>query len=724
MKGLDWRRRGVCGLAAGAAAGGAAGVRRAQRARRICGEALLRVAGAAALAVAYGTAGFWLLERHHFRGELPPPGRAAAGAAPPRLRRRPRAAGADDYARWFLDSLYLTTVAAIVYAGFVALPPGRPPLPRPSRTSGDGPRRSSRNTAAPRSTSSSIWPDKSFFFAPGGEAFVAYRVGGRHAIVLGDPVGPEEAIEPIVRAFRDFCRENDWGLAFHQTLPDFLPVYERLGLPPAQDRRRRDRRSRRLHARRGANAREFRNTIANLERQGVTCARHEPPLAGRPRARAAQRVGRVAAAARPARAAVHAWGCSRTTTCARHAGRRWRAAATGASSRSPTSIRSYAPGEATIDLMRHRCRSPTGRWTTSSSSCCCSCREAGFTRFNLGMAPMSGFAPSGTVDAGGTRAARLLPAPELPVQLRRAARLQGEVRHRLGAALPRARGDPRAAGRGDRDRAGVGAARPRAGLVTPAPRRRNVTGPSPARRAGQRSGSGVSDARRDRLRGAARLAVGRRRPDLGLPRREPADLWRSLQRTALVVDRRRPSAPTCSATSARAARWSLLLRPLGRVSRGGPPRRSTPDCSPTNCCRCAPARWCARTWCRAGRARAITRGVVSSIAVERLFDGFWLSIAFGVVGARGAACRASWRAPPTCWGPWCWRGGAAAFVALVGRGRPPGRGAGGPRLAAAPVCCASSSRGSARHGARARTSGRRACSRQACWSSRRWRSGW
>ena len=26
------------------------------------------------------------------------------------------------------------------------------------------------------------------------------------------------------------CRENDWGLAFHQTLPDFLAVYESLGL--------------------------------------------------------------------------------------------------------------------------------------------------------------------------------------------------------------------------------------------------------------------------------------------------------------------------------------------------------------------------------------------------------------------------------------------------------------------------------------------------------------
>lgn len=31
------------------------------------------------------------------------------------------------------------------------------------------------------------------------------------------------------RDFARFCDENDWDPAFYQTLPDFLPMYERYG---------------------------------------------------------------------------------------------------------------------------------------------------------------------------------------------------------------------------------------------------------------------------------------------------------------------------------------------------------------------------------------------------------------------------------------------------------------------------------------------------------------
>ena len=48
-------------------------------------------------------------------------------------------------------------------------------------------------------------------------------------MVLGDPVGPEAEIEPTIQRFVEYCTNNDWRVAFHQALPDFLPIYQKLG---------------------------------------------------------------------------------------------------------------------------------------------------------------------------------------------------------------------------------------------------------------------------------------------------------------------------------------------------------------------------------------------------------------------------------------------------------------------------------------------------------------
>jgi hypothetical protein len=66
-------------------------------------------------------------------------------------------------------------------------------------------------------------------FSPSYRSFLAYRVRGNFAVVLADPVGPEEEIELTIAEFMKFCQENDWRVAFYQTLPDFLHVYRRLG---------------------------------------------------------------------------------------------------------------------------------------------------------------------------------------------------------------------------------------------------------------------------------------------------------------------------------------------------------------------------------------------------------------------------------------------------------------------------------------------------------------
>jgi phosphatidylglycerol lysyltransferase len=54
-------------------------------------------------------------------------------------------------------------------------------------------------------------------------------------------------------------------------------------------------------------------------------------------------------------------------------------------------IPSYVPGEATIDLMRHRTEIPNGIMDFLFVRLFLELKEQGFTRFNLGMAPMAGF---------------------------------------------------------------------------------------------------------------------------------------------------------------------------------------------------------------------------------------------------------------------------------------------------------------------------------------------
>jgi phosphatidylglycerol lysyltransferase len=235
-----------------------------------------------------------------------------------------------------------------------------------------------------------LWPDKSLYFSPSRETFLAYSVGGGFALVLGDPVGPEAEIEALVRDFADFCDANDWRCAFYQTLPDYLPQYERCGfatLKLGEDaivtfaKCTLD----------GKEKRSLREGIRRIERQGIQVQRHEPPLSD----------ALLAELKRVSDDWLHI------------PGRRERQFTLGQFSsdyvrRCPVMvavgqdgsvlafvnvIRSYRAGETTIDLMRRRGDSPNGVMDYLLLKLFESSRQQGFERFSLGLAPMSGFTP-------------------------------------------------------------------------------------------------------------------------------------------------------------------------------------------------------------------------------------------------------------------------------------------------------------------------------------------
>jgi phosphatidylglycerol lysyltransferase len=342
---------------------------------------------ALAIAFAYGVAGFWFLDPREFGIDF-----TVADAVHRTLRFLTFAGDADivprtRHAHWFLNSLELMTSAMIVYSASSLFRPALyhfRTLPHERELAASLVRHYGRSTL----DFFKYRPDKSFFFSASRKCFLGYRVGGSYAIVLGDPVGPEDEIEEAVHGFRELCRENDWGHYFYQTLPDFLPRYMRLGYHKLKigddaivDLER--------FTLEGKERKKMRSRVNQLEKQGTIAVRIDPPVPDE----ALQQLKEVS----------DEW--------LEIPGRRERIFTLGKFE--PDYVRSspvfvaqdrdgrflafvnlipsYRKGEGAIDLMRHRLQAPNGAMDFLFVKLLLNLRERGFQRFNLGMAPMAGF---------------------------------------------------------------------------------------------------------------------------------------------------------------------------------------------------------------------------------------------------------------------------------------------------------------------------------------------
>jgi phosphatidylglycerol lysyltransferase len=342
---------------------------------------------ASALAFAYGVAGFWFLDAREFGinftlwASIHRTARYLSLVADPQITPHTR------HAVWFVDSLRLTTVALIGYALTVLFRPvlyQHRTLPRERAIAAEVVRKHGRSAL----DYFKVWPDKSYFFSPQRNAFIAFGVAGSFAVVLGDPVGPEDQIPDLVRSFLDFCRDNDWGVAFYQTAPDFLPVYRSVGLKKLKigDDAVVDLTQFNLD---GKDRKGMRHKVNQLDAAGVRLRVVDPPAPVETLAQIKE--------------VSDAW--------LSIPGRRERGFTLGLFDRDylrttplvlvedaeerllafANLIPSYAPGETTIDLMRHRPDAPNGIMDYLFIKLFLLQRGRGFTRFNLGLAPMAGF---------------------------------------------------------------------------------------------------------------------------------------------------------------------------------------------------------------------------------------------------------------------------------------------------------------------------------------------
>lgn len=235
-----------------------------------------------------------------------------------------------------------------------------------------------------------VQDDKSLFFSPTGRSFLAYRVAGAFAVVLGDPVGPRTDLPGTLIAFCDLCTHNDWGFALYQTSPDFLPVYRSLGFKTLKlgddaqvDLRMFDVRN---------SSKGVRSGIKKIERLGIRAEWREPPhdqetirqltrvaeewqrIPGRrERHFALGRFDPAQIQGTPALLAID----PRNTVVA-----------------FITSVPSYRRGEATLDLMRRGPDAPNGVMDFLIVKLIERNRAAGFETMSLGMVPMNGFSES------------------------------------------------------------------------------------------------------------------------------------------------------------------------------------------------------------------------------------------------------------------------------------------------------------------------------------------
>jgi phosphatidylglycerol lysyltransferase len=347
----------------------------------------IRLAVAFMMASIYGMLGFWFLDTHEFGINFTIGDSIKQTLSILTLGGDPGLLPKTRHARWFLDSLNIMTLMAMAYALFAVF---RPVVYR-FRTYPNE-RKLAEDLTGKYGRSSldffKYWPDKAYFFSESRQCFIAFRVGGGYAVVLGDPVGPETEIESIIRKFVEFCTNNDWRIAFHQTLPDFLPIYKKLGFRKLKigDDAIVDLSTFTLD---GKEAKKLRHEINQLEKQGVRFAHYDPPLSSEIMSQLKQvSNGWLQIPGRRERGFTlgffdHDYMRSTPVYTA--------VDATGKILAFMNGIPSFCKGEATIDLMRHLPDAPPGIMDYLFIKLFFAKKAEGYKRFNLGMAPMAGF---------------------------------------------------------------------------------------------------------------------------------------------------------------------------------------------------------------------------------------------------------------------------------------------------------------------------------------------
>jgi phosphatidylglycerol lysyltransferase len=347
-------------------------------------QGLTTLLAAFAFTIVYGTAGFYLLDRHfqiHY-ALLPALTQTVTMFS---QFRDPGLEPMTGFARYFADSIYLV---AAVTGGYALLMLLRPVLVRQPASPRERQRASEIVQAYGRSSLArmTLFEDKAYFFTPGGTV-IAYVARGRAAVALGDPIGPPGDVEAAVRAFQRLCAQNDWVPCFYQVLPDGLPIYTRAGLDSLCVGQEAIVELATFNME-GGHFKHMRAEIHRLERLGLRTELSQPPI--------------PEDLLRELRSVSDEW-LTMMHGREKHFSLGWFhdeyirsspvmtvRSAEGAILAFANIVSEYQLKEATIDLMRHRSATPPGTMDFLFVALLEWARAEGYDTFNLGLSGLSG----------------------------------------------------------------------------------------------------------------------------------------------------------------------------------------------------------------------------------------------------------------------------------------------------------------------------------------------
>ena len=244
---------------------------------------------------------------------------------------------------------------------------------------------------ASRSDAALAWTgDKSFVVSAAGDAFLMYRVQGRSWVVMGDPVGPVAAWSELVWSVRRACDARAGRLCFYQASERMLPLFVEMGLQAIKY-------GEEAHVATatfgmaGPRGKSLRHAVRRTEAAGAVFS--VEPAAVVPGL--IDELGAVSAAWLADKAGSEkrfSLGAFDLTYL-----ERFPIALVRVEGRIVAFANIWASGdgeEASVDLMRHRPDAPYGTMEMMMVRLIEWARAAGYERFNMGMAPLSGM-PSG-----------------------------------------------------------------------------------------------------------------------------------------------------------------------------------------------------------------------------------------------------------------------------------------------------------------------------------------
>jgi phosphatidylglycerol lysyltransferase len=189
-------------------------------------QALRVLVAAFAFTLVYGSAGFYVLDRH-FNIQFGLLSSLRQTVVMFTSFYDPGLTPLTRFGRYFVDSIYVVGVSTLSYALVMLV---RPVLVRRPATPSERARAEQivtqfGRTALARPT---LLDDKSYFFTPGG-SMVAFVARGRGAMALGDLIGAPEDAAAGIATFKAYCVGNGWQPSFLCTMPDYLPHYRAAG---------------------------------------------------------------------------------------------------------------------------------------------------------------------------------------------------------------------------------------------------------------------------------------------------------------------------------------------------------------------------------------------------------------------------------------------------------------------------------------------------------------